>query len=196
MKFLATTSLMLLCSTAVLGHFTVTYPGSRGFDEDKEPQAPCGSFDTVTNRTEFPLSKGFIEIDSGHVKADIAINLVLNQNPTSADFTAAAATPAAKVSIAQPDANCLPVDLSAFAGAKDGVNGTLQIVYNGGDSPLYQCIDVTLKSNAAAWDPSKCTNAATPTTGPTPSPTGSAGSNKVTGAIAVLVAVTAGFLAL
>ncbi|KAF9973987.1 hypothetical protein BGZ73_002767 [Actinomortierella ambigua] len=194
MKFLATTSLLLLCSSAVLGHFTVTYPPSRGFDDVKEPQAPCGSFDTVTNRTEFPLTKGFIEIDSGHVKADVAINLVLSQNPTNADFTAAAGKPAAKVSVSQPGANCLPVDLSTFAGAKDGVNGTVQIVYNGGDSPLYQCIDVTLKSNPAGWDASKCSKTTTPTTGPSPTPTGSATRNKLTGAVAGLIVVAAGFL--
>ncbi|KAG0238777.1 hypothetical protein BGW42_002643 [Actinomortierella wolfii] len=191
MKFISSALLMLLCNIAAHAHFTVTYPPSRGFDDAKEPQAPCGSFNNVTNRVDFPLSNGFFEIDSGHVKADIVINLVLRENPTDADFTAAASTPAAKLSVSQPGANCLPVDLSSFAGAKDGVNGTLQIVYNGGDSPLYQCTDVVLKTNAPTWDASKCSKKPS-----SPPSTASNALSAMTSTLAGAIVLTTGILIL
>lgn len=48
---------VLLCSSAAMAHYTLDYPASRGFNDDNEPTGPCGGFDTVKNRTEFPLSK-------------------------------------------------------------------------------------------------------------------------------------------
>jgi hypothetical protein len=48
---------LLLCSSAAMAHYTLDYPLSRGFSDDNEPKAPCGGYDTVGNRTQFPLSK-------------------------------------------------------------------------------------------------------------------------------------------
>nr|KAJ3405866.1 hypothetical protein HK105_003649 [Polyrhizophydium stewartii] len=39
------------------------------------------------------------------------------------------------------------VDLSNLPQAKDGVNATLQLMYNGGDGMLYQCTDIVLSSS-------------------------------------------------
>ncbi|KAG0208508.1 hypothetical protein BGX28_000562 [Mortierella sp. GBA30] len=152
---LATT---LLCSSAVMAHYTLDYPQSRGFSDDNEPTAPCGGFNSVANRTQFPLTKGFLQIYSAHVSADLKINVVYGNNPSAADFTAAAATPAGSLSINHPGNACLPLDLSSFKGAANNTNATIQIIYNGGDSPLYQCADVVLVTSAPAFNTSMCQN--------------------------------------
>ncbi|CAO3572445.1 unnamed protein product [Mortierella alpina] len=165
----------LLCSSAAMAHFTLDYPTSRGFSDDNEPQAPCGGFNSAANRTQFPLTKGFLQINSGHVTADIKVNVVYGNNPAAADFTSAGATPASSLSIKNPGNSCLPLDLSTFKGAADNTNATIQIIYNGGDSPLYQCADVILVSSAPSFDTSQCKNVGTAPS--TTSPGGTAPSN-------------------
>ena len=58
---------MLALVAGVCGHYTLDYPFTTGFDEDQEPNAPCGGFDpTATNLTAWPLSGGEIALDSHH----------------------------------------------------------------------------------------------------------------------------------
>lgn len=151
----------LVSIQAVLGHYTVTYPNSRGFDETKEPTAPCGGFDTVGTRTPFPLKGGFVEIDSGHTSYSYVVNLLVDNAPTTADFSNSTANvQVATGSRSYPQAACLSLDdLSKNSEAKAGANATIQVVYNGGDGALYQCIDVTLADNVGNWNNSMCTNA-------------------------------------
>ncbi|KAF1796023.1 hypothetical protein V8B55DRAFT_1371392 [Mucor lusitanicus] len=146
----------------VLAHYTVTYPSSRGFDETKEPTAPCGGFDSVsTTRTPFPLKGGFVEIDSGHTAYSYVINLLVENAPTTADFSNATANvQVATGSRSYPQAACLSLDdLTKNSAAKAGANATIQVVYNGGDGELYQCIDVTLADTVGNWNNSMCVNA-------------------------------------
>ncbi|KAF9907156.1 hypothetical protein BX616_000519 [Lobosporangium transversale] len=194
---------LLLCSSAAMAHYTLDYPPTRGLNEDNEPIAPCGGFATVGQRSQFPLSKGFVTINSGHVKAEIKINVAYGNNPSEADFTAAASTPASSSSVNHPGSSCLPLDLSSFKGAADNTNATIQIVYNGGDSPLYQCADVILVNSAPSFDQSKCVNddGKTPSTtnpGANPSNTPSAGAvlsvkNAFTAAAAMAMAAALAF---
>ncbi|KAG0333242.1 hypothetical protein BG004_000918 [Podila humilis] len=148
MKITTAASLVLLCSSTVLAHFTLDYPKSRGFNDALEPNAPCGGFDEIKNRTDFPISKGFFTINSHHATAKVKVNVVTGNSPTAADFLAAAGTPAQSVDVPHPDLSCISLDLSSFKGATAGTNATIQIVYDGGDSPLYQCADVTLQTTA------------------------------------------------
>ena len=132
------------------------------------------------------------------MSANININVVYGDNPAAADFTAAAATPASSVALSHPGKACFPLDLSSFQGAANNTNATIQIVYSGGDSPLYQCADVVLVSSATGFDQTKCVNdsgSSTTTSGSTATPTnassaGAALSAKgaATAAAAVLVA--------
>ncbi|KAF8983164.1 hypothetical protein BGZ46_010762 [Entomortierella lignicola] len=172
MKVLSLATL-LLCSSAAMAHFTLDYPQSRGFDDDKEPTAPCGGFDAVANRTDFPLTNGFLQIDSHHVKADIKINVVIGNSPVAADFITAAGTPVNSTSLNHPGHACFPLNLSTFSGATNNTNATIQIVYNGGDSPLYQCADVVLVTSAPGFDQTKCfeDNGSTPSSNPSASAT-------------------------
>ncbi|KAF9110976.1 hypothetical protein BGX27_005551 [Mortierella sp. AM989] len=161
MKVLSLATL-LLCSSAAMAHYTLDYPQSRGFDDAKEPSAPCGGFDAVANRTQFPLTKGFLQINSHHAKAEVKINVVIGNSPAAADFITAAGTPANSTSLNRPGNICLPLDLSSYKGAADNINATIQIVYNGGDSPLYQCADVVLVASAPSFDQTKCSDDASP----------------------------------
>lgn len=74
--------LALALAPVALAHFNLKYPSSRGFDEDKEPTGPCGGFDTVSSqRTDFPISGGPIQLDLGHLQTNIAVYLAVGDNP-------------------------------------------------------------------------------------------------------------------
>ncbi|KAI8370330.1 uncharacterized protein BYT42DRAFT_581852 [Radiomyces spectabilis] len=140
-------------------HFQLTYPQTRGMDHAKEPTAPCGSFDSVGPRTEFPLSGGFVEINAGHPQYQYSVKVLVNGNPTASDFSGDNLKEIASGQRNYPQQACLPVDFSKVSDAKNGANATLQIIFNGGDGELYQCSDVTLVDNAPNFNKSMCINA-------------------------------------
>ena len=66
MKLLTLFSLVAVATA----HFTLDYPYTTGFDEDQEPNAPCGGFPpNLDNLTVWPLSGGEIAIDLHHPEA-------------------------------------------------------------------------------------------------------------------------------
>ncbi|CEP06829.1 hypothetical protein [Parasitella parasitica] len=150
----------LLSVQSVLAHYTVTYPSSRGFDDTKEPTAPCGGFDSVGTRSQFPLKDAFVEINSGHTAYSYLINLLVANEPAAADFSNNSANVAVATGTrSYPQAACLSLDMTKNSAAKAGANATIQIVYNGGDGELYQCIDVVLADTVPNWNNSMCINA-------------------------------------
>lgn len=138
-KFTFSVAAVLVAAlSSAQAHYQLTYPAPRGpFVEDNEPIGPCATYNVTTNRTEFPLSKGFMEINSEHVQYTYSVHLVLNSNPSAADFTAQNST-VSNGTNNFPEQACLPVDLSKYSNIADGTNATLQIVYNAGDSILYE----------------------------------------------------------
>ncbi|KAI9263167.1 hypothetical protein BDA99DRAFT_407798, partial [Phascolomyces articulosus] len=143
---------------SVSAHYQLTYPQSRGFNEDREPTAPCGGFDSVSSRSQFPLQNGFVQINSGHTDYTYEVKLVTNStNPTASDFTSAPTV--AKGSRNYPADACLPIDLGNVQGLSAGTNATIQVVYDGGDGLLYQCADVTLAENPSSFNTTACVNA-------------------------------------
>ncbi|KAF9167426.1 hypothetical protein BGX21_010532 [Mortierella sp. AD011] len=148
-------SMLLLCSSAsVMAHFMLVYPPSRGFNDDAEPNAPCGGFNTVqTNRSMFPLTDGFVDINSFHPSSTVTINVAIGSNPNTSDFTAAAAS---SIAINHPGHACLSFNLTSIPGAANNTNATIQLVYSGGDGSLYQCADVVLVTSAPGFDKTQC----------------------------------------
>ena len=64
--------LALVIVPFALAHYTLDYPPTTGFDEDLEPNPPCGDFyPDLSNLTAFPLSGGEIAIDSHHPQMTI-----------------------------------------------------------------------------------------------------------------------------
>ncbi|KAG8984283.1 hypothetical protein FRB94_006195 [Tulasnella sp. JGI-2019a] len=151
--------------TPALAHFTLDYPLTRGFDENKEPEF-CGGFPLV-NRTQFSLSNGMIDIDSHHATATFVTLISFDQNPSN--FTSFNTTPSGKtygylkpfVQISGEGEMCVPVNISALGvpGVGEGTNATILVQFNGGDGSLYQCADVTLTNSAVTAPP--CTNSST-----------------------------------
>lgn len=124
----------------VLAHYQIIYPGTRGFDEGKEPVAPCGGFDTVgSQRFRIPKS-AFITISSGHTAYTYVINALYSSNPSAADFSGTNVKQVTEGVRRFPEAACLPVNFGSEV--QDGTNATLQLVYNGGDGLLYQVSDL------------------------------------------------------
>ncbi|KAF9339559.1 hypothetical protein BGZ91_005560 [Linnemannia elongata] len=173
-----TLATMLLCSSAAMAHYTLDYPPSRGFSDDDEPIAPCGGA---------APTKGFVQISSYHPTASVQVNIAYGNNPTAADFTTASSTPAGTIQVTHPFQSCLPLDLSSFKGAASNVNATIQLVYNGGDSPLYQCADVVLVTAAPSFDQSKCVDNANGNGGSTPSTTSPGGAKPTSSASALSI---------
>ncbi|KAG0170636.1 hypothetical protein DFQ28_000160 [Apophysomyces sp. BC1034] len=159
--------LALLLVSVASAHFQLTYPTSRGFNEDQEPTAPCGGFDSVQPRTQFPLQNGFVEIAAHHPQYTYQVNVLINNQPTTADFVAANLKQIAMGQRNYPMAACLPVNFANVTDAKNGVNATIQVLFNGGDGQLYQCTDVVLVDQAANFNASQCVNAdgSSPTSG-------------------------------
>ncbi|KAI8333460.1 hypothetical protein BC941DRAFT_434782 [Chlamydoabsidia padenii] len=177
-------TLLALVSQTVFGHYQLTYPPSRGFDESKEVTGPCGGFNSVSsNRTDFPLKNGFMEINSEHPKYTYKINIATGNNPS--DFS----TTVAQGQVAYPSQSCLQVDLSSVKNATDGTPATLQIVYMAGDGSLYQCADVILKNQASNFNTSACVNA----DGSSPTKSGSSASQPSSTSAATTIQ-TGGFM--
>ncbi|KAI8883395.1 hypothetical protein K501DRAFT_184670 [Backusella circina FSU 941] len=166
----------LVSAQAVLAHYQLVYPVSRGFSEAIEANGPCGGYDIVQSpRTQFPLKNGFAEINSEHTSYKYTINLLVNNNPTSADFTSANLKQVATGSRSYPEAACLSVDLSS-ANVTSGTNATIQIIYDAGDGQLYQCTDVVLADNPSSFNTSQCVNADGSSSNTTSSSSGSSSS--------------------
>ncbi|KAI8066966.1 uncharacterized protein B0P05DRAFT_475496 [Gilbertella persicaria] len=145
----------------VNAHYTMIYPTSRGFNEDTEPTAPCGGFDSVSSSRVKVPKNAFVTINSGHVSYSYQINAVYSNNPNTSDFSGSAVKQLAQGTRSYPEASCLAFQFGSDV--QDGTNATLQIVYNGGDGMLYQCVDVTVDSSAS-YNSSMCYNADSSTT--------------------------------
>ncbi|KAI7889243.1 uncharacterized protein EV154DRAFT_553271 [Mucor mucedo] len=157
-RFACCVALLVCFQTLVSAHFTLTYPSSRGFDDTKEATAPCGGFDTPSaQRVQIPLDGAFIEINSGHTSYTYIVNALAKNNPTVADFSnTSSLVQVAQGGRAYPQAACLPL---AFNDIKPNTNVTLQVVYNGGDGLLYQCVDAVVVDAAPSFNKTMCVNA-------------------------------------
>ncbi|KZV77634.1 hypothetical protein PENSPDRAFT_645265 [Peniophora sp. CONT] len=159
-------TLASILAVGVQAHFQLSYPEPRGpFVEDDEPMFCDNYVNAVDNRTTFPISGGYIILNSEHTSWTFGVEISTKQNPTSfANFTAnntdngqdqlvrQFATGSGEGSI------CIPLDLNStgISGVKDGANVTLQFIFDGGDGELFQCADVTLAANASL--PGGCSN--------------------------------------
>lgn len=124
-------------SALATAHFTLEWPAARGFDDDKEPNFPCGGFDSVSsNRTSFPLSGAPIQLKMGHTEANVQVLLAVGNDPGSAFNIELRPTFRER----GPDSFCIgALDIPASANLTAGMNATIQVVTNGDpDGGLYQ----------------------------------------------------------
>lgn len=148
----------LLSAHLISAHFTLDFPATRGFKEDKETSF-CGGFPTTesSDRKKFPLS-GFapVRITSHHERAEVTILLSVKPNPTSlSDFKTHGELNClmSYTTIVGQGKFCFSVDVSSLASSispapVEGSLATIQVLFNGGDGLLYQCTDVILTDEA------------------------------------------------
>ncbi|KAK0647540.1 hypothetical protein DIS24_g7638 [Lasiodiplodia hormozganensis] len=146
-------------SALATAHFTLQWPTARGFDDDKEPNFPCGGFDSVSsNRTSFPLSGAPIQLKMGHTESNVQVLLAVGNDLGSAFNIELRPTFRER----GPDLFCIGgLDIPASANLTAGMNATIQVVTNGDpNGGLYQCADVTLTNQTLSTDEynSHCTN--------------------------------------
>ena len=125
---------LLAIVKAAIAHFTLDYPYSLGFDDDKEPTAPCGgfeiSFNGTANITNFPLSGGFISIDTHHPASNFTYNIALEGD---IDNFKPILPKVVETGIGEL---CIRTD--RLNESWEGKRGVLQVVGDGPDGVLYQ----------------------------------------------------------
>ncbi|KAF9535573.1 hypothetical protein CPB83DRAFT_841987 [Crepidotus variabilis] len=147
-------------------HFHLLYPGPRGAFVAQNELQFCGNLPEVTtNRTTFPLSGGYINIQTGHPNWLLGVIISTDADPnTWEDFNIAGTNNQQFVKYygkqANPGTYCIPLDLKAsgIAGVQEGSNVTIQAIFQGGDGNLYQCADLTLSANASPPSDQPCKN--------------------------------------
>ncbi|KAI0757220.1 hypothetical protein C8Q80DRAFT_1132549 [Daedaleopsis nitida] len=193
MRF-ATAAFMTGLLTVVSAHFQLQYPPPRGeFVEKNEVNFCDGYADSISNRSTFPTSGGFISINAEHPKWTLGGIAAITANANSFDtFKDGSGNFQQVVPFFQTSSEgvfCMDVNLAAsgVSGIKDGANVTIQLIFDGGDGQLYQCADLTLSDSFEIPSDVSCKNAtnnvvATPvSTGvSTPSSTSPSGSGSTT----------------
>jgi len=117
-------------------HFMLNYPNSLGFDDDKEGDAPCGSFDvTFDNATDFHVDGDAIALASSHPQADWLFRATLGKTATGTNWTDLLPV----VSESGLGQFCEP-SLSVPA-TWAGSSGIVQAIQHGDDGSLYQVRD-------------------------------------------------------
>ncbi|KAI9445440.1 hypothetical protein H4582DRAFT_921480 [Lactarius indigo] len=144
MRF-ATFALLAGMITVVNAHFQVSYPPPRGLFVAANEDNFCDNYvHAVSNRSEFPLSGGYVTLRAGHPNWSFAVLLSAVQDPTSFDnFTTSSGQQQFVRDFASGSGVgvfCIPLDLNktGISGVQDGVNVTIQFIFSGSDGSLYQ----------------------------------------------------------
>jgi nascent polypeptide-associated complex subunit beta len=145
-----------------LAHFTLDWPKARGFDDDKEPNFPCGGFDTVQQqRNDFPINGGPLQLNMGHEQTNVAVYMAVGNNPGSGFSVVMrpqfVVTGLGNFCIGQ-------VSVPAGMNVTDGTPASIQVVTNAhGSGGLYQvCYTYRME---ARGDPMSCTLSSHPLLG-------------------------------
>ncbi|KAF2634997.1 hypothetical protein P280DRAFT_369272, partial [Massarina eburnea CBS 473.64] len=122
-------------------HFILDWPTNRGFDDSKAVDFPCGGFNDVKTRTEFPLNGGPIQLDMHHTQTQVAVYLAVGNNPGS-NYNIVLRPQLTQEGLGD---FCLgQINIPSGLNISAGTNATIQVVSNGDPSGgLYQCADVT-----------------------------------------------------
>ena len=117
-----------LLPLATLAHFTLDSPTSRNSDEDTMAQFPCGGQNTpLTNRTQWSLTGGPIQLNMEHDEAAVQVLLGMGNDP-GVNFNITLLPTIQEQGIGQ---FCLGDVLVPEGVATEGMNATIQVVTNG-----------------------------------------------------------------
>lgn len=124
---------LALLAVGAQAHFILNYPTSLGFDDDKEPTAPCGGFDVVfaDNDTSVQVGGFAVALLSTHPSADWLYRATLSK---TAPYNWTNLLPV--VSETGLGHFCLPSLQAPDSYA--GQQGLIQVIQDGPDGVLYQ----------------------------------------------------------
>jgi hypothetical protein len=125
---LSNTLLALSFVPLTFAHFELTFPKARGFNDESESSFPCGGFDTVSSeRTNFPISGGPIQLSMGHPQTNVAVYMAIGDNPGSG-FSIVAKQ---QLTVEGLGNFCLgSVSVPAGLNVSDGTLASIQVVSN------------------------------------------------------------------
>jgi hypothetical protein len=115
-------------------HFTLDWPPSRGFDEDKMPTFPCGGYDTPSsNRTSIALKAGVLPVDITFHHSETAVSYLLALGSSPGDnFNITLEPTLGAHGLGEFCLPNIPLDSKSLGvSLHDGLNATLQVVTDG-----------------------------------------------------------------
>jgi hypothetical protein len=121
-----------------LAHFQLTYPVSRGFDDNTAGNFPCGGFDNVQSvRTDYLMNGSPLQLRMGHDQTHVAVYMAIGNNPGSAFNTVLRQQ---FVVTGLGDFCMGEISIPSGMNISDGTNATIQVVSNadGSGGGLYQ----------------------------------------------------------
>lgn len=138
------TSILTLLPIAS-AHFLMLYPPSRGFDDDKIVQYPCGGFNTITNRTQYPLTGAPIQLNLTDAAANAEVLIAMGDDPSGDDFKTILVP---TLSEAGKGDFCFgDIVIPSSLGAMAGMNATIQVQTTGDSGGLYAVSSCALSLN-------------------------------------------------
>ncbi|PLB49256.1 GPI anchored protein [Aspergillus steynii IBT 23096] len=159
-------SLLTFASLAplVAAHFKLNYPESRGVNEDKMTQFPCGGLSASSDRTKVALSNDGsaylpVAITLGHSQTAVEVLLSLGDDPGENYNVTLVPT----FRIEGLGSFCIP-DITfdkntTGLNLTDGVNATVQVQSNGDPTGgLYACADIQFSTSIKQDQPDSCKN--------------------------------------
>ncbi|KAI9347821.1 hypothetical protein DFJ73DRAFT_836445 [Zopfochytrium polystomum] len=143
-------AVLVLAAAAASGvdaHVKWLSPTPRGtFNEALEVLPPCGG-QALGSRTTFPIENGTVKFTSFHATAvvnfTLAVSPTASYSPLESDFNIPYGPGVATYS-PKGTYTTAPFNLTGLPGVVPGAFVTLRMIYDGGDSNLYQCADVVI----------------------------------------------------
>lgn len=133
---LSNTIIALALLPVSLAHFTLEWPKSRGSGESTAESFPCGGYNGVGQRTDFPINGGPVQLKMGHDMTNVAVYMAIGGTPGSNFNTVIrpqfVVTGLGDFCIGQ-------LNVPSSANVSDGTQATIQVVSNAhGGGGLYQ----------------------------------------------------------
>ncbi|KAJ3397098.1 hypothetical protein HDU92_000798 [Lobulomyces angularis] len=116
-------ALLLISITSC--HYVLLGPAPRGTNDDTMEEGPCGGFNSVVNRTNFPLKGGVVRVKVSHTEGRISYRLAFTETPAAKDFTLALTSDFTVTAVGKIDT--APLDLASLGDkAIPGAKATIQ----------------------------------------------------------------------
>ncbi|KAJ9137038.1 Cytokine inducing-glycoprotein [Pleurostoma richardsiae] len=145
-----------------MGPAAFLWPSDRVWSAALDNTAPCGSVAQVTNRTDFPLTGGYVALVDQEEAYDVQISISYSEEPSSnSDFSVMVSSQS--LQDLYMGHTCVSVP-NAPSSVTAGTNATLQVQYisqwdTSSNQTFYACADITYISAADFTANEWCFNA-------------------------------------